>query len=251
MWPFEALCDEFSVLTRLFLKLDLDPSRESLLQFFERVRKAFPRMTRFRRREDGALALEEPTADGEEQTRRSVRLDPAALKMLHLNPPDAAAAGQFVKTVLTQAPAYLSLSELDYDFMEVVFAFDLEYRGNHDELIAETLFADHPFAASLAKIGRRTLECQPFFNVALDDECETQASLEIKGRTSTYEVRTGEYQAAMLSVYLTLRRYWGQSGLPDPLAVHRELLGLGERVAVGEVVPHIIKPLAAAIAGRP
>jgi hypothetical protein len=248
MWSFGAFCDEFYVNTRLFLKLDLAPSRETLLHFMEQIRRAFPRMTRLKRRDDESLVLDEEGREGHE--RRFVRIDTNALRFGNFRPPDLDAVGNFATMILRQAPHHLSLSDLDYDYMEVAFGFDLEYRGNHDELVADTLFADHPLLAVLTRDGQGIIDCQPFFGIKLTDDCEKQVYLEVKGRTSTYEIRTGEFEATPLSVYLTARRYWGFAGDKELMAVHRELLETGERYAAECAVPHLVQPLAAAIASR-
>ena len=201
MWAFDAFCDEFSLGTRLFLKLDLSPSRESLLQFCEQVRRAFPDMVRFRRREDGSIMLDEE-ADTQ-AGRRYLRIDANALRLGQFSPPSRQAFSAFATMVLSHAPYYLSLSDLDYDSLEVMFGFDLEYCGNHDELVAETLLGDNPLHAALAGDGRRIIDCQPCVGAALDEECRTQAYLEIRGRTSMYELRSAEYEAQALSVYLS------------------------------------------------
>ena len=37
MSSFRAICDEFYITARLFLKLELNPSRETILHFFDRI----------------------------------------------------------------------------------------------------------------------------------------------------------------------------------------------------------------------
>ncbi len=248
MWALGAFSDEFAVTSRLFLKLEISPSRETLLHYFEQVRRAFPRLTRLRRRDDGALMLDEEAAPGE--GRRYLRIDPTVLRFGYHNPPSAESYQQLSRLVLEQAPPQLSLSDLDYDQLEVSLAFDLEYRGNHDELVAETFFADNPLYALMSGAGGHIIDCQPFWGITLSENCETQAYLEIKGRTTTFEVRSGEYEATPLTVYLIARRYWGGSGRTDLHTVHHELLEAAERIATTRVVPHVVKPLAAAIASR-
>ena len=228
MWSYSAFCDEFYVNTRLFMKLDLAPSRESVLHFMEQIRRGFPRMTRLRRRDGGSLVLDEDARDSED--RRFVRIDRNALRFGNFRPPDAEAVQRFAGMILHQAPAHLSLSDLDYDYMEVAFGFDLEYRGNHDELVADTLFATHPLLATLAG--------------------DMQVYVEVKGRTSTYEIRTGQYEANPLSVYLTVRRYWTAAGEEDPLAIHTDLLQTGVKFVERCAIPCVVQPLAAAIASR-
>ena len=249
MWSFAALCDDFYVTTRLFTKLDLSPSRESVLHFFEQIRKAFPRVARLRRRDDGTLILDED--GGDERLRRHVRIDPNALRIGVSGPTEAAAVSRFVEHVLDHAPTGLSLSDLDYDYMELSLGFDLDYRGNHDELIAETLMPAHPLTAALAAEQASVIECQPLIGVAIGESCETQMYLEVKARTSTFEVRTGEYQEnSALTVLLTARRYVSAARGSDLRTMHRELLALASAAAGERVVPLVVQPLAAAIASR-
>ena len=248
MWSFNALCDEFSVNTRLYLKLELEPSRETLLHFFDRIRRSIPTLTRLRRRDDDALVLDEE--DGPAGVRRFVRVDATSLRFGCTQPADREQVLSLGRLILEQAPYHLSLSDLDYDYMDVIYTFDLEYRGNHDELVAETLFADHPLLAALTQQRETVIDCQPFLGIALDPTCDRQVYLDIKGRTSAFEVRTGEYEAQMLSVYVTARHYWGfreAAGLTD---VFTELLTTGERYALSCGVPQVVQPLAAAIASR-
>lgn len=248
MWSFGILCDEFRVSSRLYLKLDIEPSREALLHFFERIRRAYPGMSRLRRREDSGLVLEEEA--GESDARRLLRIDRAALKFTYHNPPDRDDVARFGDLILNQAPAHLTLSPLDIDYMEVAYTFDLEYRGNHDELVAEALFADHPLLGRFAGDGQRVIDCQPFIGITLSDDCDLQAFLEIKGRTTTFEVRSGEYESVPLSARLTLRQYNGSATFENLAAVHRDLLVRGEELSAERAVPLVVQPLAAAIASR-
>lgn len=248
MWSFSALCDEFTISSRLYLKLELTPSRETVLHLFEQVRRQFPRMTRMRRRDDGGLVLDEEPGEGEQ--RRFLRVDATTVRFGYANAPEARAVGAFADAILTQAPVHLSLSDLDYDFLEVAYTFDLEYRGNHDEIIAETLFAEHPLLGLLAGNGHRVIDCQPFVGATLTSDCERQVYVEVKGRTSTFEVRTGEFEPLPLSTIVTLRHYWGVNAPRELATIHRELLKLGERFASERVIPTVVQPLAAAIASR-
>ncbi len=248
-----AACDDFYTSSRLFLKLDLSLERETVLHFFDRVRKEFPSMRRLRRREDGALVLEENDPEARDtEPRRWLRLEPGTMRFGFFAPPSAADYRHFARVLLENAPCHLTLSDLDIDYLEIVYGFDLEYSGNHDRLVAETLFADHPFAAILlGEEARHTVDCQPCFGIAVNANCDTQAYVELKSRTTTYEVRTGEFDAQLLSVYLTVRRYWGFRE-PDELPVaYEELATLAEDVATRRVVPIIVNPLAHAIASRP
>jgi len=247
-----AQCDDFHISGRLALKLDLSLDRETVLHFFDRVRRAHPAVSRFRRRDDGALVLEEADADAREgEAKRWLRLEPGSIRFGYFAPPSRAACRQFARFLLEQAPYHLTLSDLDIDYFEIVYGFDMEYRGNHDQLVAETLFAEHPLASFL--MGSEcvhTVDCQPYFGITLTPKCDMQAYLEIKTRTSSFEIRTGEYEAQVLSVYLTVQRFWGFEGHTDLCEVYEELAGAADNLAVQRAVPLVVNPLALAIASR-
>ena len=247
---FGAHCDDFHVATRLFLKLDLALQRETVLHFLDSVRREFPEMRKLRRREDGALVLEEEGAD--DGSRRWLRLDDSTLRLGHHNPPDTEEAERLGQVVLERAPYHLTLGTLDYDHLEVVYEFDLEYRGNHDQLIADALFADSPLAGLMCHEGvHHTIDVQPFLGVAVSEHCDTQVYIEIKSRTSTYEVRTNQFETQPLSVYLTARRYWGFCQTESLQVAHQELTALADAWAADRVVPQVVNPLAHAIASHP
>lgn len=247
MWLFGSSCDRFHVASRLAFKLELEPSRESLLHFFEVVRRAFPSLTRFRRRPEGGVLLEE---EGDDDPRRQVRVDSSAVKLLHGSAESEEAVATLGRVVFTQAPYDLSLSDLDYDYMEVSLHLELDYRGNHDELVAETLLATDPLSAAVAPAGRHIIDCQPVIGIALSEDCGTQAYVEIRSRTSAVEVRTGEYDTSPISVSVTVRRYWSTPPGADLVRVHDELVRSAAELATQRVVPLIVQPLAAAIASR-
>lgn len=248
-----AQCDEFYISSRLFLKLDLTLERETVLHFFERVRREYPSLNRFRRREDGSVVLEECDELGAQpEPRRWIRLEAGALRFGCFSPPSSDDFRRFSAFLLEQAPCHLTLSDLDIDHLEIVYGFDMEFSGNHDQLVAETLFADHPLAPFfLGEESTHTIECQPYFGIALSGRCEAQAFLEVKSRTTSFEIRTGEFQAQMLSVYLTIRRYWGLNESQALGQIHADLLGVADDLAVRRVVPLVVNPLALAIASRP
>ncbi|NOT00575.1 MAG: hypothetical protein HOP29_08105 [Phycisphaerales bacterium] len=246
---FSSVCDEFYVSCRLFLKLDLALERETALHFFDRVRKEFPGMQKFRRRDDGCLVLEEEPKDG--PSRRWIRLEPNSLRFGHYAPGEIDDVRRLAAVILEHAPYHLTFSELDYDHLEVVYGFDLEYRGNHDQLLAETLLSDHPLGQFLlGDDSSHAIDAQPYLGIALTPGCDLQAYIETKSRTSSYEVRTGEYEMAPLSVFLTLRKYWlvGQDAALTDMAA--KLFDRANELAAGKVVPLLVNPLALAIASR-
>ena len=248
-----AQCDDFYTSSRLFFKLDLSLERETTLHFFDRVRREYPGLRRFRRREDGALVLEESDPEAQEsEPRRWIRLEPGSMRFGYFAPPDRDGCRRFAQFLLQNAPYHLTISDLDVDHLEIVYGFDFEYRGNHDQLVAETLFAEHPLSSFvMGEEASHTIDCQPYFGIALSDKCDVQAYLEIKSRTSSFEVRTGDYEAQLLSVYLTVRRYWGLAEPVDLGEIHEEMSDLADELAIRRVVPLVVNPLALAIASRP
>lgn len=244
-----AVCDEFYVSVRLFLKLEMRPERETVLHFFDRIRKVYPGLTKLRRRDGGCIILEEePDGRG---SRRWIRLDGGSLRFGHYAPADTDDVRRFGELILTQAPYHLSLSDIDIDHLESVYGFDLEYRGNHDLLVAETLLGEHAASGFLfGDESAHVIDAQPYYGIALSPECDLQAYIEVKSRTTTFEVRSGDFENEPIGVYLTTRKYWGvenPSSLVDALGT---LFDVSEGLATEMVVPNFVNPLAAAIASR-
>ncbi|NLX12177.1 MAG: hypothetical protein GXY44_00785 [Phycisphaerales bacterium] len=249
---FGAHCDDFFASCRLFLKLDLPLERETILHFFDRIRREIPTLRHFRRRDTNCLVLEEQDPDTRDnEPHRWLRLESQAMRFGYLAPPSPAAWQTYGNFVLEQAPFHLTINDLDLDHIDLVYGFDLEYNGNHDQLVAETFFADHPLTPLLlGDEAVHTIDCQPYFGIALSADCNTQAYVEIKGRTSSFEVRTGEYETQILSVYLTLRGYWTSTESASLSSTFTRLVNLANELAAQRVVPLVVNPLALAIASR-
>lgn len=244
-----AVCDEFYVNNRLFLKLDLKLERETILHFFDRLRKEYPLLRKLRRRDDGCLLLEEETP--EQTGKRWLRVDRTSLRFGQFGPEDPDDVRRFGELILTQAPFHLSFSDLDYDHLEVVYGFDLEYCGNHDQLVAETLWGEHAGTSLLfGDEAVHIIDAQPYYGISLSPKCDLQAYVEIKSRTTTYEVRSGSYESQPISVLLTTRKYWGLEEPVAPAETLNKLYEIADELATDKLVPNFVNPLAAAIASR-
>ncbi len=247
---FDSVCDDFYISSRLFLKLDLSLERDTVLNFFDRIRKEIPSLSKFRRNEDGCLILEEDLVTGA-GSRRWVRLEPSSLRFGHFGASDCDSVRQMAEVILEHAPYHLSFSELDFDHLEVVYGFDLEYGGNHDQLVAETFYSDHPLAGFvLGDESMHVIDGQLYMGVALTSDCDLQAYVEVKSRTSTFEVRTGEFEKQPLSVFLTIRKYWGLTADGSLSQVQQKMFDVADELAAARVVPILVNPLALAIASR-
>ncbi|MFQ5495284.1 MAG: hypothetical protein ACE5EX_07860 [Phycisphaerae bacterium] len=244
-----TVCDDFYVSVRLFLKLDMTLERETVLHFFDRIRKEFPGLRKLRRRSGHGLVLEEE-AD-ERGSRRWIRLDARSLRFGHFGPPDSREVRRFGHLILEQAPYHLSFSDIDFDHLEVAYGFDLDYRGNHDRLVAETRLGDNAAAAFL--FGDQTaqvIDAQPYLGIALTPECDLQAYVEVKSRTTTFEVRGDNFEDEPISVQLTVRKYWGAESPTSLAQTLVTLFDTADELATARIVPNFVNPLAVAIASR-
>lgn len=244
---FSGICDDFYVNLRLGTHLGLPTQRETLLHFFEQIQKSFPDMTRFRRGENGELTLEE---DREKESYRWLSVDPARLSCGQVNPDTIDDALKLHRTVLDYAPHTLSLSSVDIDHLDVLFGFDLEFNGNHDEVVAESLLADSPLAGLLDESGAKAVDVQPTITVALSEDQRLQARLDVVTRSSGQPARGPEFGGEAISVYLILRRYWGDRGREPVETLLEQLARRAETMAHQFVVPRVIQPLRAAIGTR-
>ena len=85
--------------------------------------------------------------------------------------------------------------------------------------------------------------------VALSDDCRLQASIDVVTRTNSYQVRTGDYSDDVISVYLILRRYWGDRP-SEPM--EKLFASMAERGSVvhAHILPKVLRPISEAIASR-
>lgn len=247
-----AVCNDFYINSRLFLKLDMALERETVLHFFDRLRKQYPCLSKLRRRGDRCVLLEEEDEGDKGGSHRWIRLDPRSLRFGHYSPEDTDQVRRFGDLVFTQAPYHLSFSDIDFDHLELVYGFDLEYCGNHDQLVAETFWGEQMGTGFLFGPGAaHIIDAQPYFGIALSPKCDLQAYVEVKSRTTTYEVRNDSYESQPISVLFTMRKYWGVEKpltLADALGT---LFDTADELATETIVPTFVNPLAAAIASRP
>jgi hypothetical protein len=247
MNPYPTLCDDFGVFVYLNTKVDLPGSSETVLHFFDTVQKAFPELTEFERRPSGEYVLEE---DRERDTGRSVALDTRRLVSAFNNPATLELADQQHERVLDLAPYHLDLTALNCDSLEVVFSFDFDYPGNHDEVIAEALAPNSPFEPLMQHPGARTLHYEPSTVVALDEKCRLQARLWVESRTNTYQVRTGQFPEAPISVYFMVNQVWGQSAPGSFVESYRSQRKLAQELVDAYVVPNVLRPLHQTISSK-
>ena len=245
--PYAAFCEDFYVNMRLGSQLALPHSRETLLHFFERIQKAYPGMTRFRKSEAGEYNLEE---DRSSQTYRWISMEQKRLSSGHVNPESIADSLKLHSLLLEMAPHHLGMSPIEIDYLDVLFGFDLAFGGNHDEIIAESLFPESPLTCLTDEAGARAVDFQPTVTVALSDDCRLQARIDIVTRTNSYQVRTGDYSDEVISVYLIMRRYWGDRPKESMATLFIEMAERADQLCTQYIVPRVLRPISSAIASR-
>src|SRR5882724_3298441 len=245
--PYAAFCEDFYVNMRLGSQLNLPHSRDTLLHLFERVQKTYPSMSRFRKTESGEFNLEE---DRTSQSYRWMSLEAKRLSSGHVNPSSVEESLSLHQLLLEMAPCHLGLSPIEIDYLDVLFGFDLGFGGNHDEIIAESLFPESPLACLTDVAGGRAVDFQPTVTVALSPDCRLQARIDVVTRTNSYQVRTGDYSDDVISVYLILRRYWGDRPKQPMEEMIVEMAQRADELCTSHIVPRVLKPISSAIASR-
>jgi hypothetical protein len=247
MTRYSDEADDVYVNMNLNTQMELPTTRDTVLHFFEQMKKGFPELCNFHIREAGELVLE---GDKDAPSHRWVAIEPRRLCSGHVNPATLPAAYQQHEMVLELGPHLLALSNLDCDALDVMYGFDFTYPGNHDEVVAEALGLGAGLDGLLELPGSRVLNFEPTITLSLDETCRLQCRLSIETRTSAFQIRTGEFPEEQLSVYFTVRQYWG--GGPDRSFVEsfRRQRQIGEEIVQERIIPRIVRPLAATIASK-
>ncbi len=247
MNPYSSLCDDFGVYVYVNTKMDLPTGRETLLHFFDRVRKSYPTMTDFDHRESGEYVLEE---DREQGSYRWVTVENRRLCIGYVNPPEVEEADKLNEMVLDCAPYFLSCGPLDCEATDVLFAFDFLYTGNHDEVVAEALGMNTTLENVLQLPGARVLNYEPSLMLSLEDTCRLQCRLSIETRTNAYQIRTGQFPEAPISVYFTVRQYWGRQPYKTFLDSYQNQRKVCQDLVDNNIIPAVVRPLAQTIAAK-
>ncbi len=236
---FGALCNDFYINSKLALKMDLPGERDTILHLCDRVSKSHPAMTNFHRY-DSEIVLESTRKEAEYNW---MSLRRTSVRTGHVNPESMNAAYRFHKSVLEVVPAYLSISSLDVDYLELLFGFDLECKNNHDEVVFDALVAESPLAHLLRPGEGRILDVQPMFGLALDEKGTTQAYFEVKTRTRSRRGSASRYADEPLSLFLTLRKYGPIQKLEQIHEIFDDLANHCETLASERLVPHLLTPI--------
>lgn len=245
MTLYGSLADDMYMNVNLATEMELPGHRETVLHFFECVRKKYPTMRKFHARDKRDFVLEE---DKEQGRYRWVAVEPRRFCSGHVNPASIEDALDQHRFLLDLAPALLSMSPLDCEAIDVLFGFDFAFRGNHNSLLAEAL-GPGPALEGIGDVpGSKLINYEPSLTIAVDEECRTQVRVSTETRTNAFQVRTGEFAEEQLSVYVTARQYGSLEGGETYVDTVERLAQLAQDVIESCVVEQILRPLARTIA---
>lgn len=247
MSGYGAFSDDFYLNMNLATEMELPQSRESVLHYFEQVQRRYPSMQNFYAREKSEFVLEEEKDQG---SYRWVSVEAKRLNSVSVNPESFDSAAEQHRTILELIPFELSVTPLDCESLSVMLGFDFNFRGNHNELLAEALGMTPAMEKILQMPYAKLLSHEPIVQFSLDEECRTQCRISFESRTTAYQVRTGEYGDDQLSVYLTVRRYDSLSPGESFADEFDRLSGLCRDLVDEYLVENVLRPLQTAISLR-
>ncbi len=245
---YKALCNDFYVNMKLTLKMDLPKSRETILDMFERLRRTFPDMKNFRRFKD-ECALESAQTDF---PHRWAAVKGNYLRAGTVNAEQMDDAYTLHQMLLKLAPSYLSISPLDFDYIELLYGFDLLAPGNHDSIVLDALLAGSPLSALIDVPDATPIDFQPMVGLAMPRRGDLEVFFEVKTRPGQGHVRRDPEAGDPISVYLTLRKFGPIGEITDLPGVLTDLCEKGEELVRSRVVPGLLVPIRDAIgSGNP
>ncbi len=240
---YRALCTDFYVNQKVGVKMELPRTRETILDLFERIRKQFPAMTTFRRYRD-ELALESTQS---EMPHRWLAVRGTSIRSGTVNASTMEEAYALHKQILTISPAFLSISPLDVDYVELLYGFDLQAGGNHDAIVLDALLPGSPLAAFLDIPEATPTDYQPLVGLTFGKGRDIEVYFEVKTRPAEGRPRDPESNTDPISVYLTLRKFGAIDDVKELPTTLTRLAKLGESLIEHRVVPGLLVPIREAI----
>lgn len=238
---FGALSTDFHITQKLSLKMDLPDDRETLLHLFDQIRKVEPSMRRFRRYE-GELVLE---SSRREAQYRWLSLRRTSVRSGYSNPSQMEDAYRFHQKLLELLPYQLSISPIDVSNQELWLSFDLECKGNHDEVIYDALLAETPLANLLAWPEAKITDVQPIFGFRVGGRQGWEAYFEVKTRSRGRRSRGGGGgRGEPIGVAVSVRKYGPIDRVSDLEKNFQEMAQHAEQLATERLVPDLLTPIA-------
>ena len=98
--------------------------------------------------------------------------------------------------------------------------------------------------------GARIVNYEPTMMLALDETCRLQCRLSVETRTNAYQIRTGQFPEAPISVYFTVRQYWGRQGAKTFGESYQHQRKILQELVDTHVVPSVVQPLNRTISNK-
>lgn len=244
---YHSYCDDYYVNMNLNTEMELPQTRETVLHFFEQVKKSYPAMRNFYGRERGEFVLEEDKDGG---SYRWASVESRRVSSGFVNPTSVEDALKQHAFVLDLIPYTLSISPLDCESLNVMYGFDYTYRGNHNQLLVDALGVVPAFEKMTEIPGATILANEPSIQFAMDEDCRLQCRLSIETRTSAFHVRTSEFPEEQLSVYFTARRYGSLNTGETFVTAMQKLADVCREIVDNYIVENVLRPLQQTIAIR-
>ncbi|MHC4215089.1 MAG: hypothetical protein ACYSWP_17145 [Planctomycetota bacterium] len=245
---YSSLCDDFYLDMCVNTELELPSQRDTILTFFERVQKQFPSMGNFSRRNNTDCCLQGDRSSGRY---RWVALEADRVASGVVNPDSFESAYEQDRLVLDLMPYMLGINHLDVDSLDVTFAMDFEYSGNHDEVITEALLNETAFGSLLDLPSAKPIVCSPSIVVSLSEDCRTQARCSVESRTSIFEPDIKEQPSEeAICLSLTVRQYPSGNEKFDAVESFAHQCRMAEELMAEKIVPNFVQPLVGVIAQK-
>jgi hypothetical protein len=242
-----SLCDNFYVTARLATAVNLPSSSGDVQHIFERARKMYPDLRRLQNSTKGEYYIEE---DRDLRTYRWALLERKMISAGQRNPESLKAAFGLPCLLLDTLQNAYELAPIGVAYLEITFTFDLDFRGNHDEIVAEALYAGTPWVCLNSMPSARPLAFNTGVVSALDDNCLVQAQISVCTQSTIHQVRTGNYEECPISVALSIRRQWADCPQGPIEYVLQELVEQVDKICKARIIPNFVQPLANIIAAR-
>jgi hypothetical protein len=239
--------DEFYVNMNLNTETEIPMAPGTVRDYFERMKQAFPELGDVTTRDNGDPVIE---GDKEQESYRWLAIEPRRLCSGQVNPETLDGAYRQHELALELAPHLPATGVLDCQALDVMYGFDFTFRGNHDEVVAEAMGVGHGLQGLLEVPGARVLHCEPSLTLALDAACRLQCRLVVETRTNASHVASGAFPEDQISVFFTVRQYWGQGPGPTLVESFRRQCAIGEEAVEKRIIPRIVRPLVRAIASH-
>lgn len=244
MSQFQDVCDEHYINLNLTTETQLPHQRESVLHFFEQLRKRYPAMRNFYSREVGDYVLEEDKDSG---SYRWVTLDPKRLSSGFMKPDSFEEGCEPHLAILDAIPHQLSISPLDCETLNLTYGFEFAYSGNQYKLLANALGMGSAFEKACEIPGAQMVSLDPMLQLALDPECRIQCRVSFEPRTTAYQVKTNDFPEENLSVFFTMRKYGSIDSDQTYVSTFQDLMKRGQQLVDDYLMENVLVPLQTAI----